>query len=78
MTRLLLRELIGFARESGYDAARCPTCSARSVPSEGSSGCHNCGGSGRLWTSPRGSLSDDGLQRLQRLLGRDGAAVKRS
>ena len=78
MTQLLLRELIGFARESGYDAAPCPSCSARTIPGEGSSGCRNCGGSGRLWTSPRGSLSDDGLQRLHRLLGRDGAAAKRS
>ena len=74
MTQLLLRELIGFAQESGYDAAPCPSCSARALPGEGRSGCSNCGGSGRLWTSPRGSLSDAGLERLRRMLGHGSAA----
>lgn len=71
MTRPLLRELMDLARESGYAATSCPSCGIGAGESERSSACGNCGGSGRLWTSRRGSLSDDGLLRLARLLGHD-------
>ena len=64
--------------ESGYDAAPCPSCCAGAPSGGDRSGCGNCGGSGRLWASPRGSLSDDGLQRLRRMLVRDGAGEERS
>jgi hypothetical protein len=59
------RELWLFARDNGYEATACPDCAgtADDVPS-----CANCGGSGRLWTSTRGSLSDAGLERLRGLV----------
>jgi len=70
MTQPLLRDLIAFAHESGYDAAPCPGCALSRVAADRccTGACTNCGGSGRLWTSQRGSLSDDGLQRLRWLL----------
>jgi hypothetical protein len=61
------RELTAFARATGYDAAPCPG-SAGAARDPGSPRCTNCGGSGRLWTSARGSLSDDGLARLRHLI----------
>jgi hypothetical protein len=69
MMRPLPRDLRDFARENGYVAQPCSACTgaACDVPAPR---CANCGGSGRIWHSPRGSLSDDGLQRLRELQSR--------
>lgn len=56
--------LLDLARASGFEASRCPAC----VAGERDDRCPNCGGSGRLWTSPHASLSDEGLARLAQLL----------
>lgn len=69
MTQPPTRDLRAFARATGYDASPCPGC-AHVAEGPARAGCTNCGGSGRLWTSPRGSLSDDGLARLRHLLTR--------
>jgi hypothetical protein len=69
MTAPLTRELDAFARATGYDPSPCPAC-APVAETAARAGCTNCGGSGRLWTSPRGSLSDAGLVRLHHLLSR--------
>jgi hypothetical protein len=70
MTPRLLRDLMAFARETGYDASPCPDCAAPQRARADSETCSNCGGSGRLWTSARGSLSDQGLQRLRAMVDR--------
>jgi hypothetical protein len=70
MTQPLPRDLLQLARDTGYAAIPCPTCVPPGAGRERAGVCANCGGSGRLWTSPRGSLSDDGLKRLRHLLPR--------
>jgi hypothetical protein len=64
------RDLRDFARQSGYAPITCPECAAR--PSDGplAGGCANCGGSGRIWSSARGSLADDGIERLLEIVSR--------
>lgn len=57
-------DLSAFARAHGYEQVTCPDCDG--TPSD--TPCPNCGGTGRLWTSPRGSLSDTGLARLREIL----------
>jgi len=69
MSAPLARELGQFARATGYDETPCPGC-APVAEVTARARCTNCGGSGRLWTSPRGSLSDAGLVRLHHLLAR--------
>lgn len=69
MTAPLTRELGQFARATGYDETPCPACAPIAEVAVRAS-CTNCGGSGRLWTSARGSLSDAGLARLHHLLSR--------
>ena len=61
------RDLRDFAREIGYAAAPCPDCRHVRAGSVVRTPCANCGGSGRLWTSARGSLDDHGLARLHRI-----------
>jgi hypothetical protein len=61
------RDLRDFARQTGYAATQCPDCCRIRPGSVVRTPCANCGGSGRLWTSPRGSLDDRGLARLLRL-----------
>jgi len=63
----LRAEILDFARASGYVAAPCPDCDATEPPDVRAT-CANCGGSGRLWTSPRGSLNDAGIARLRGLV----------
>lgn len=67
MTAREPNDLRAFARATGYDAVPCPDCS-RAASEPHRSRCTNCGGSGRLWTSSRGSLSDEGLARLRHLV----------
>jgi hypothetical protein len=74
MTRRPPRDLIDFAGGSGFAPASCPTC-ATATGRERRGTCANCGGSGRLWISSHGSLSDEGLRRLRDLLGRAAAAA---
>lgn len=61
------RDLRDFARASGYAATPCPDCRRVRPGSIVRTPCANCGGSGRLWTSARGSLDDSGLARLHRI-----------
>ncbi|MFN8603696.1 MAG: hypothetical protein U0842_24745 [Candidatus Binatia bacterium] len=61
------RDLRDFAREIGYAAVQCPDCRHVRVGAVVRTPCANCGGSGRLWSSARGSLDDRGLARLHRL-----------
>jgi hypothetical protein len=61
------RDLRDFARQTGYAPTPCPDCCRIRPGSVVRTPCGNCGGSGRLWTSARGSLDDRGLARLLRL-----------
>lgn len=61
------RDLRDFARQTGYAATPCPDCRLVRPGSVVRRPCANCGGSGRLWTSARGSLDDSGLARLLRI-----------
>jgi len=67
MTAGRAHDLGTFARATGYDATPCRSC-ADSEERPAGTRCTNCGGSGRIWTSVRGSLSDDGLARLRGML----------
>jgi hypothetical protein len=70
LTGSLPRDLRDFARQSGYAPTTCPGCAAAPCAASRARGCANCGGSGRIWSSARGSLADDGLERLRVLLSR--------
>ena len=61
------RDLRDFAREIGYAATPCPDCRLIRSGTIVRKPCANCGGTGRLWTSARGSLDDRGLERLHHI-----------
>lgn len=61
------RDIRDFAREIGYTPSACPDCRHVRPVTVVRTPCANCGGSGRLWTSARGSLDDGGLARLHHL-----------
>jgi DnaJ-class molecular chaperone len=67
MTARQPRELGTFARRIGFEPSACHACTGTGIDPSARS-CTNCGGTGRLWTSQRGSLSDEGLARLRRLV----------
>ena len=69
MTGSRPRDLRDFARQSGYAPTSCPGCAATCANAPARR-CANCGGSGRIWSSARGSLADAGLERLLEIVSR--------